>query len=113
MNRRIVSIGAASATALSILVAAAPDAHADESMFLQQAQAKEPITDMGASNAQLLRLGYLVCEVMRTNINNGMSMAQSRSKADKAVGTAAYNMGLNPNQGGVMLLTQEAEDNLC
>ena len=113
MNRRIVSVGAASATALILALAAAPAAHADESMFLQQAQAQEPITYMGASTSQLLKLGYLACDVMRSHIKSGTSMAVARSWADKAVGQAASAFGLQTNRAGVMLLTGEAEDNLC
>ena len=112
MNRRVVSIGAACVGALSML-AAAPAAYGDESMFLQQAQAEEVITEMGASTAQLLRLGAVVCEVMRTQINNGSLISQARAQADKAVGRTAYSMGLQPTRAGVMLLTEEAENNLC
>ena len=113
MNRRIVCIGAANVTALSILWAAAPAAHADESMFLQQAQAERTITDMGASTSQLLKLGYLACDVMRSHITSGTSMAIARSWADKAVGQAASGFGLEINRAGVMNLTTEAENNLC
>jgi hypothetical protein len=111
MKRRMVSIAAASATVLSVLVA--PPAHAnptDENGYLQDVRSRRG--GFGGSNAQLLQLGYLACQVMRSSRTDGMSVPQTRSQSDKAVGKAAWNMGLQPNIPGTYAITEAAEDYL-
>ncbi len=112
MKRRIVSIDAASATVLSVLVA--PQAHAnptDENGYLQEVRSRPSV--FNASNAQLLQLGYLACQVLRSSQANGMSLPQARSQSDKAVGQAAVlNMGLQPSLPATYAITEAADDYL-
>ena len=101
-------IAFASVAALSF----APAAHADESTYLQQVLGNMPI-DIGATNSQLLKLGYAACNTMQASTNSGLSVPQARSQADKAVTLAVRNMGLQPDLAGTMIITQEAERHLC
>ena len=91
---------------------AAPVAHADQNMYLQQIREPNRLF-ITITNSQLLRLGYVACDTMRVNINGGMSMAQARGQADKAVAQGAYSMGLESDRASNMNITSAAEDNLC
>lgn len=91
-----------------------PVAHADESMYLQQIRQPNKLF-VSVTNAQLLRLGYVACDSIRVNMNNGMSMASARNQADQAVASSATGeLGLSYiDRASVMHITEEAEHNLC
>lgn len=97
--------------ALTVL-GSAPSAQADENMYLQQIRQPNKLF-ITITNSQLIQLGLIACETMRVNINGGMSMAQARGLADKAVAQAAYSMGLESDRASNMNITSAAEDNLC
>ena len=46
-------------------------------------------------------------------INSGLSMGQSRHRADQAVGQAQNGMGLQLSMADGMFLTEAAEHQLC
>ena len=110
MKRKVapIVVAAASVAALSF----APMAYADESTYLQQVLGNMPV-DIGATNSQLLKLGYTACNTMQASTTSGLSVPQARSQSDKAVALAVYNLGLRPDLAASMIITQEAERHLC
>jgi hypothetical protein len=90
---------------------AAP-AQADENMYLQQIRQPNRVF-IDVSNSQLLRLGYVACEVMQSKLNGGLPISGARSFSDKAVAQTAYAMGLESDRATNMAITEFAEDYLC
>lgn len=105
-------VGVATGAALLGLLGAAPTAHADESMYLQQVREPNKLF-ISVTNRQLLTLGYAACDAMRSAIKGGMSMAHARAQADQTVARTAHSMGLESDRASNMNITQEAEHNLC
>jgi hypothetical protein len=93
-------------------VGLAAPAHADESMYLQEMREPNKLF-VQITDSQLLRLGYLACEVMRSKIADGLPMSGARSFSDKAVASAMNSMGVDVDRASYMHITQDAEDFLC
>lgn len=110
MKRRVAPalVALASVAALSF----APAAHADENLYLQQMREPGKLF-VGVTNNQLLRLGYVACDVMRSTTASGLPISAGRSASDKAVASMMNSMGLAVDRASFMNITQDAEDYLC
>ena len=110
MKRKVAPalIAFASVAALSV----APAAIADDSVYLQQMREPGKLF-IEVTNSQLLTLGNIACEVMRSKVSEGLSIAVARSYSDKAVASTMNSMGLDVDRASFMNITQDAEDYLC
>ncbi len=93
-------------------VSFAPPAQADEGLYLQQIREPGKLF-VQVTDSQLLKLGYLACEVMQSKIASGSPIPNARSASDKAVASAMYSMGVDVDRASFMNITQDAEDYLC
>lgn len=96
---------------IAALGLAAP-AQADENLYLEQMRQPNRVF-IDVSNGQLLRLGYVACDVMQSKLNSGLPISSARSYSDKAVAQTAYSMGLESDRATNMFITEVAEDYLC
>jgi hypothetical protein len=100
-------------TALAVALTAmliAPAAQADENQYLNQVNNK-----LGAvlTPSQALALGNTACKTVRSAVVNGTTLGNARAQADRAVGLASQNMGLDLSKGQAMLLVDAAVAQLC
>lgn len=110
-KRTTATAGLAILASITALSAAIP-AHADNNTFLQQMH-KPNMVFIAISDSQLLRLGYVACDVMQTKLDSGLPISNARSYSDQAVAQAAYAMGLESDRATTMHITEAAEDFLC
>ena len=91
-------------------MAYAPTAAADSAFYLDEVHTK---TNLGLSDAQLMQLGQIACDAMRSGVSSGLSFGSARSKADDAVAKAIDEMGVLQGIPNVVFLVEAAEHQLC
>lgn len=88
----------------------APGVAADSSFYLEEVHKN---TSLGLTDAQLVQLGQIACDAMRSGVSSGLSFGSARSRADDVVAKAINELGVSPGIPNVVFLVEAAEHQLC